>query len=92
LEDVNCGDAEARGPKHQLLHRIPGKLLVLSKVPRNPPKPPQIQSPLPHQIARARRSIALHNHNPRPFTWTKSADEIFETMYAMCKDIAESRH
>ncbi len=38
------------------------------------------------------RYIELHNHNPRPFTWTKSAEDIFETMYAMCKDISESRH
>lgn len=43
-------------------------------------------------ILKINRYVQLYNDNPRPFAWTKSADEIFETMYAMCKDISESRH
>ena len=32
------------------------------------------------------------NKNPRPFTWTKSADEILETLAAYCQRIIDSRH
>jgi len=32
------------------------------------------------------------NKNPRPFTWTKTADEIFETIAAYCKRINDSGH
>ncbi len=43
-------------------------------------------------ILKINRYLQLYNDNPRPFAWTKSADEIFETMYAMCKDISGSAH
>ena len=43
-------------------------------------------------ILKINRYLQLYNDNPRPFTWTKSADEIFETMHAMCKDISGSAH
>jgi transposase len=32
------------------------------------------------------------NKNPRPFTWTKTADEIFEAIAAYCKRINDSGH
>ena len=32
------------------------------------------------------------NKNPRPFTWTKTADEIFKTIPAYCKRINDSGH
>jgi transposase len=32
------------------------------------------------------------NKNPRPFTWTKTADEIFETIAAYCRRINDSGH
>ena len=32
------------------------------------------------------------NTNPRPFTWTKTVDEIFETIAACCKRINDSGH
>src|SRR3990170_199119 len=43
-------------------------------------------------ILKINRYLQLYNDNPRPFRWTKSADEIFETMYAMCKATSESAH
>lgn len=43
-------------------------------------------------ILKINRYLKLYNDNPRPFSWTKSADEIFETMYAMCKATSESAH
>jgi len=43
-------------------------------------------------ILKINRYLQLYNDNPRPFHWTKSADEIFETMYAMCKATSESAH
>ena len=38
------------------------------------------------------RYLQLYNDNPRPFSWTKSANEIFETLYAMCKETSGSGH
>ncbi len=38
------------------------------------------------------RYLEIYNHNTKPFVWTKSADQIFETIYAMCKDISGSEH
>lgn len=43
-------------------------------------------------VLKIKRYLALYNHNPRPFVWTKSADDIFATLYAMCKDISVSAH
>lgn len=43
-------------------------------------------------VLKITRYIEHYNHHPRPFVWTKSADEIFETLYAMCKDISVSPH
>jgi transposase len=38
------------------------------------------------------RYLELYNDNPRPFAWTKSANDIFETIYAMCKETSGSGH
>ena len=43
-------------------------------------------------ILKINRYLELYNDNPRPFSWTKSADEIFETIYAMCKETSGSAH
>ncbi len=43
-------------------------------------------------ILKIKRYLAHYNDNPKPFAWTKSADEIFQTIYAMCKDISVSGH
>lgn len=43
-------------------------------------------------VLKIKRYLDLYNHHPRPFVWTKSADEIFGTLYAMCKDISVSAH
>ncbi|NEE03583.1 IS630 family transposase, partial [Phytoactinopolyspora halotolerans] len=32
------------------------------------------------------------NTSPKPFTWTKDADEILETLAAYCQRINDSRH
>jgi transposase len=33
-----------------------------------------------------------HNRNPKPFIWTKSADEILESVARFCKRISDSEH
>lgn len=43
-------------------------------------------------MIKIRRYLELYNSNPRPFVWKKSADEIFATIYAMCKDVSVSPH
>jgi putative transposase len=43
-------------------------------------------------MLKIKRYFALYNDHPRPFTWTKSANEIFETVYALCKATSESAH
>ena len=32
------------------------------------------------------------NHSPRPFVWTKTADEILDSIARYCQRINESRH
>jgi len=39
-----------------------------------------------------RQYIELSNATPRPFVWTKTADEILESVARFCKRISESRH
>jgi putative transposase len=43
-------------------------------------------------VLKITRYLEHYNHHPRPFVWTKSADAIFETIYAMCKDVSVSAH
>ena len=39
-----------------------------------------------------RKWISEWNKNPRPFIWTKTADEILETLAAYCERVIDSRH
>ena len=39
-----------------------------------------------------RKWISEWNKNPKPFVWTKSADEILETLAAYCSRIIDSEH
>jgi hypothetical protein len=39
-----------------------------------------------------RRWITEWNKNPRPFIWTKTADQILETLAAYCGLITDSGH
>ncbi|HXR24171.1 MAG TPA: IS630 family transposase, partial [Candidatus Binataceae bacterium] len=33
-----------------------------------------------------------HNRNPKPFIWTKTADQILESVARFCKRISNSGH
>jgi hypothetical protein len=35
---------------------------------------------------------AIHNESPQPFVWTKTADDIFESIARFCKRISDSGH
>lgn len=39
-----------------------------------------------------RQYLAIHNETPQPFVWTKTADEIFESLARFCKRISDSGH
>ena len=39
-----------------------------------------------------RQYLRTYNLNPRPFVWTKSADEIFESITRFCLRISNSGH
>jgi transposase len=39
-----------------------------------------------------RNYIDVHNENPKPFTWTKTADEILESVARFCQRTLETRH
>ena len=39
-----------------------------------------------------RQFLVLHNRNPKPFVWTKTADEILEKTARFCKRISDSGH
>jgi transposase len=36
--------------------------------------------------------LRLYNHNPRPFVWTKTADEILASVARFCRRISDSGH
>jgi len=36
--------------------------------------------------------LALNNQQPRPFVWTKSADEILRSIARFCERISETAH
>ena len=45
------------------------------------------------ELERAIRDyLALYNTDPRPFMWTKTADQIFESLGRFCKRISDSGH
>ena len=39
-----------------------------------------------------RNYLAIHNENPHPFVWTKTADEILASLARFCKRISDSGH
>jgi hypothetical protein len=39
-----------------------------------------------------RRYLALNNRHPRPFIWTKIADQILDSLGRFCKRISNSGH
>jgi benzoyl-CoA reductase/2-hydroxyglutaryl-CoA dehydratase subunit BcrC/BadD/HgdB len=39
-----------------------------------------------------RRYIEVTNHHPKPFVWTKTADEILASVGRFCKRISDSGH
>ena len=39
-----------------------------------------------------RQHIDTHNQDPKPFVWTKSADQIFESLGRFCSRISDSGH
>lgn len=42
--------------------------------------------------AAIRQHIDIHNQQPKPFVWTKSADQIFESLGRFCSRISDSGH
>ena len=42
--------------------------------------------------AAIRRYLAVHNEQPKPFVWTKTADEILDTVARFCHRISNSGH
>lgn len=39
-----------------------------------------------------RQYLAIHNESPKPFVWTKTADDILENLARFCKRISDSGH
>jgi hypothetical protein len=45
------------------------------------------------ELERAIRDyLAIHNKDPNPFVWTKSADEILASIARFCQRISDSGH
>ena len=36
--------------------------------------------------------LTVHNENPKPFVWTKSADQILESLKSWCQGSSETAH
>jgi len=39
-----------------------------------------------------RSYLRIYNDDPKPFVWTKSADQILESVARYCQRISDSRH
>jgi hypothetical protein len=39
-----------------------------------------------------RQYLGIYNSNPKPFIWTKSADEILASLAKFCKPTSDSGH
>jgi transposase len=39
-----------------------------------------------------RHYLSLHNHDPKPFVWTKTADQILESIKRFCLRTSNSGH
>ena len=47
----------------------------------------------PRELEKAiQEFLEVSNEDPKPFAWTKSADEILESVAAFCKRTSNSRH
>jgi len=47
----------------------------------------------PRELEKAiREFLEVSNEDPKPFVWTKSADEILESVAAFCKRTSNSGH
>ena len=56
-------------------------------------RPPRTRDREPSPVETdIRKWINEWNKNPKPFVWTKSADEILETLAAYCSRINDSGH
>ena len=53
--------------------------------------PPEI-SDLDALEAAIREYLAIYNEDPKPFVWTKTADQILESVARFCKRISDSGH
>ena len=47
---------------------------------------------MPDLIASIQEYLDAHNEDPRPYVWTKTADQILESVANYCKRINDSRH
>ena len=36
--------------------------------------------------------LTIHNRNPKPFVWSKSADDILASLARLCTRISDSQH
>jgi len=43
-------------------------------------------------VKTAIRTYLDHNHHPKPFIWSKTADQILESVARFCKRISNSGH
>ena len=39
-----------------------------------------------------RKYLAIHNEQSKPFVWTKTADDILDSLARFCKRISDSPH
>ncbi|MGH8733929.1 MAG: hypothetical protein ACREVB_09630, partial [Burkholderiales bacterium] len=39
-----------------------------------------------------REYLSVHNHDPKPFVWTKTADQILASVARFCQRISDSGH
>ena len=74
----------------RLLLDQPGRTLV--RLPHRPDDPPRRPQKRPSPGANIRAWITAWNDNPRPFIWTKTAEEILESLARLLQRISGAGH
>ena len=86
------GGMAAAGACDGVVDHLTARLLARPRPPQRRPARPAPARPATELETDIRKWINEWNKAPKPFVWTKSADEILETLAAYCQRIIDSGH
>jgi hypothetical protein len=88
---LNLATGKVIGELHRR-HRSKGFLLFLRTIAETVPKNLQIHLVMDNYGTRIRNYLTLNNREPKPLVWTKTADQILESLKRFCMCTSDSGH